>query len=69
MRQKWFADFRTFVRDAPDMDTAVSVIDPAWNEVVPTTYLLGRDGRMIMRIQGKKTFDEFRAAALAALAE
>lgn len=67
-RQKWFADFHTLVRDAPDMDTAVSVIDAAWNEIVPTTYLLGRDGRVLVRIQGKKSRDEFRQAAQAALA-
>jgi thiol-disulfide isomerase/thioredoxin len=68
-RQKYFAAFRTVVRDAPDMDSAVSVVDPAWNEVVPTTYLIGRDGRMLARLQGKKTHAEFRAAALAALAQ
>ncbi len=67
-RQKWFAGFRTFVRNAPDMDTAVSVFDPAWNEIVPTTYLLGRDGRIVTRIQGKKSREEFREAALQALA-
>ena len=68
-RQKWFAGFRTLVRASGDMDAVVSVIDPAWNEVVPTTYLLARDGRMITRIQGKKTRAEFRAAALEALGE
>jgi len=66
-RQKYFAGFRSLVRNSTDMDAAVSVVDPAWNEVVPTTYLIGRDGRMLSRIQGKKTLAEFRAAALAAL--
>ena len=66
-RQKYFPEFRTFVRDATDMDAVVSVVDPAWNEIVPTSYLIGRDGRVIERIQGTKTRAEFRAAALAAL--
>lgn len=66
-RTRYFPAFRTLVRDAPDMDAAVSVVDPAWNEIVPTTYLLGRDGTVLQRIQGKKTRAEFRAAAQAAL--
>jgi thiol-disulfide isomerase/thioredoxin len=66
-RQKYFPEFRTFVRDAGDMDAVVSVVDPAWNEIVPTSYLIGRDGRVIERIQGKKSREEFRQAALAAL--
>jgi thiol-disulfide isomerase/thioredoxin len=67
-RQKYFAGFRTLVRDTSDMDAAVSVVDPAWNEIVPTTYLIGAGGRTLSRIQGKKTLAEFRAAALDALA-
>ena len=67
-RQKYFVAFRSLVRNTTDMDAAVSVVDPAWNEVVPTTYLIGRDGRMLTRTQGKKTLEEFRAAALEALA-
>jgi thiol-disulfide isomerase/thioredoxin len=66
-RRRYFPAFRTLVRDAPDMDAAVSVVDPAWNELVPTTYLVGRDGKLLQRIQGKKTREEFRAAAQAAL--
>jgi len=68
LRQKYFAGFHTLVRNSTDMDALVSVVDPAWNEVVPTTYLLGRDGRTLSRIQGKKTVEEFREAVLAALA-
>ncbi len=67
-RQKYFATFRSLVRNSTDMDAVVSVVDPAWNEIVPTTYLIGRDGRTLTRMQGKKTLEEFRAAALEALA-
>jgi hypothetical protein len=38
------------------------VIDPAWNEVVPTTYILDRSGKVRARIQGKKTLEEFKTA-------
>ncbi len=67
-RQKYFAGFRTLVRTTSNMYDAVSPIDPGWNEIVPTTYLIGRDGKVLTRIQGKRTAEEFRAAAMAALA-
>jgi glutathione peroxidase-family protein len=44
------------------MDELARVIDPTWNEVVPTTYFLDRDGRVVKRIQGKRTLEEFRLA-------
>ena len=50
--------------DEPDMDTVVSVVDPAWNEILPTTYLIGRDGQVARRIQGRKSLEEFRALVL-----
>lgn len=60
--RKFFPAFRTWQRAGSDMDTVVSVIDPAWNEILPTTYLLGRDGRVVERIQGVRSYEEFRAA-------
>ncbi|MEZ5500161.1 MAG: redoxin domain-containing protein [Steroidobacteraceae bacterium] len=59
-RRKFFPAFLTYVRDSPDMDSLVSVIDPAWNEILPTTYVLGRDGLVARKIQGVKTYEEFR---------
>lgn len=67
LRDKRFPSFRTYARAQGDADDLVSVIDPAWNEVVPTTYVLDRSGDVHARIQGKKSFEEFRAAVLAAL--
>lgn len=60
-RAKHFAGFRSLLRGTPDMDAAVSVVDPAWNELLPTTYLIGRDGRVVKRLQGKRTLDQLRA--------
>ena len=42
------------------MDSIVSVVDPAWNEILPTTYLIGRDGQVAKKIQGKRTLEQFR---------
>ena len=67
-RLKYFAGFHSLVRHSTDMDAVVGVVDPAWNDIVPTTYLIGRDGQTLSRIQGKKTAEEFREAVLEALA-
>ena len=59
---KHFPDLRTFGRETRDMDGTVSVLDPAWNEVLPTSYVLGRDGQVATRLQGGKTAAQFEAA-------
>lgn len=59
---KWFPAFSSYLSLERDMDDLVSVIDPAWNEVLPTTYLLNRDGSVAERIQGTYTKEEFVAA-------
>lgn len=61
-RSRYFPSFRTYARAGAEMDELAQVIDPTWNEVVPTTYLLDREGRVVKRIQGKKTLEEFRVA-------
>ena len=61
-RSRYFPAFRTYARAGAEMDELAQVIDPTWNEVVPTTYLLDREGRVVKRIQGKKTLEEFRSA-------
>jgi thiol-disulfide isomerase/thioredoxin len=59
--EKWFPTFSTYLSVENDMDTMVSVIDPAWNEVLPTSYVLGRDGEIAARIQGGSSAAEFAA--------
>lgn len=64
---KWFPAFSTYVSAEPDMDSIVSVIDPAWNEVLPTSYILARDGTIAARIQGGSSAEDFAAAIRPAL--
>ena len=66
-RKKYFPAFLTYARSGPEMDELASVIDPAWNEVVPTTYILDRQGKPVARLQGKKSLAEFREAVRKAL--
>jgi thiol-disulfide isomerase/thioredoxin len=63
-QRKYFPALRTFQRTESDMDTLVSVMDPSWNEVLPTTYLIDRDGKVAERIQGVRSYGEFRAAVV-----
>jgi thiol-disulfide isomerase/thioredoxin len=66
-RKTYFPAFVTFARSGPQMDELASVIDPAWNEVVPTTYIVDRQGKPVARLQGKKSLAEFREALRKAL--
>ena len=63
-RDRLFPEWKTYQRAEADMDTLVSVIDPAWNEILPTSYLLDRDGNLIRVIFGGKSYAEFEAAVL-----
>lgn len=59
---RYFPAFRTLARDAASLDSFASVLDGAWNEVMPTSYVLDRDGTVVRRIQGGKPYAEFAAA-------
>jgi thiol-disulfide isomerase/thioredoxin len=59
---RWFPGFESYLRTDPELDTIASVIDPAWNEIMPTTYIIDRDGKVARLIQGKVSKDEFLAA-------
>lgn len=59
-RKRYFPNFLTYARSGPDLDELTRVIDPAWNEVVPTTYIIDRSGQIKRRIQGRKSLEQFR---------
>lgn len=70
----WVAEFKashfpalaSFINVEPDMDALVSMIDPVWNETLPTSYILNRDGEVVRKIQGKKPIEFFREQLIAA---
>ena len=59
-----FPDFVSYARLDPDMDTVVSVVDTAWNEILPSSYILDRDGSVAEQIQGGQPIDVFEAAVV-----
>jgi len=66
-RARYFPEFTTYSRGDAEMDAIASVVDPAWNEVLPTTYILSRDGKVHARVQGRKSLAELRSLVEAAL--
>lgn len=62
LMDRFLPGFTTYARLDYEMSTPVAVIDPAWNEIVPTSYLLDRDGRVAAKIQGGKSKEDFAAA-------
>ena len=59
-----FPDWDTFQSAEAEMDRFVSVIDPAWNEVLPTSYLIDRTGSVTKILFGGKSYEDFEAALL-----
>jgi peroxiredoxin len=66
-RLKFFPTFTTWLREESDMDSIASVVDAAWNEILPTTYIIGRNGKLRTKIQGVRSAEQFRASIEAAL--
>ncbi len=66
-RRQHFPAFSSFLRNEPDMDSIASTVDAAWNEILPTTWILARDGKVAHRVQGRRSREEFRLLIEAAL--
>ena len=59
-KAKHFPTLVSFINAELDMDTLVSVIDPVWNETLPTSYIFNREGEVVKKVQGKKPIEFFR---------
>ena len=65
-KAKHFPTLVSFINSELDMDTLVSVIDPVWNETLPTSYIFNREGAVVKKVQGKKPIAFFREQLVAA---
>lgn len=65
-KARHFPALASYINAEPDMDALVSTIDPVWNETLPTSYILNRDGEVVRKIQGKKPIEVFREQLIAA---
>ena len=65
-KAKHFPTLVSFINAEQDMDTLVSVFYPVWNETLPTSYILNRNGEVVNKVQGKKPIIFFREQLVAA---
>ncbi len=61
-RDKWFPAFDTYRSTETDWDDLASVVDPAWDQVLPTSFVIDRDGQLGKIVTGGKSYREFAAA-------
>ena len=52
-KAKHFPTLVSFINAELDMDMLVSVIDPVWNETLPTSYIFNRDGEVVKKFRAK----------------
>jgi thiol-disulfide isomerase/thioredoxin len=58
---KRFPGFVSYLCKESDHDKFASVIDPAWNEIMPTNFLIDRTGKLRATLTGGKSYEEFEA--------
>ena len=66
-RDRHFPEWQSWQSAEPEMDRFVSVIDRAWNDVLPTSYLIDREGTLAKVLFGGKSFEAFETALLEVL--
>lgn len=54
--------FTTYHCSESQPDKLISVLDPSWSDIVPTSYILDTDGTLKATLQGRKSFEAFAAA-------
>lgn len=60
--QKQLPDFINYLQKEDDPEKFVSVMDKAWEGVVPTNFLFDRVGNLKSKLIGGKSYEEFDAA-------
>ncbi len=45
-------------------DKLVSVLDPAWDEIIPTTYVLDQKGELSVKLVGRRSYEQFEEAVI-----
>jgi thiol-disulfide isomerase/thioredoxin len=53
--------FATYHSQEPEPEKFVSHLDPGFNGIIPTTYVLDRQGHLKATLMGRKTYDEFES--------
>ena len=67
--KKRFPGFISYLCKESDHDKFASVIDPTWNEIMPTNFLIDHTGKLRATLTGGKTYEEFEVAIMPLLEE
>ena len=52
-KAKHFPTLVSLINSELHMNPLVIVIEPVWNETLPTSYILNREGEVVKKVQGK----------------
>ena len=61
-RDQWFPEFKTFHFNDTDWFALVQALDPNWSSILPTSFIVGRDGAVVDTLTGGKDYDGFETA-------
>lgn len=63
-RDEWFPELRTYHNQTLDWFDLIESLDPDWIGVLPSSFLLNRDGEVVDTITGGQDYATFEAAIL-----
>ncbi|MCA1615677.1 MAG: TlpA family protein disulfide reductase [Acidobacteria bacterium] len=65
--RKMKATMPAYILNTPDVEAAMSLVDPRWNGELPATFLLDREGKIVFKHFGRVILAELRPALEKAL--
>ena len=63
-RDRWFPELRTYHNQTQDWYQLIESLDPEWIGILPTSFLIDRDGAVVDTITGGQDYATFEAAVL-----
>lgn len=61
-RDEWFPDFSTYHIADDDWYSVVGLVEPKWSSVLPTSFIIDRDGGLAATVTGGQDYAAFEAA-------
>lgn len=61
-RDKWFPTLKTWHSTSDDWYELIAALDPRWSGILPTSFVLDRDGNVVATITGGRDYAGFEAA-------
>jgi thiol-disulfide isomerase/thioredoxin len=61
-RDEWFPEFKTFYTANEDWYQLIGVLDTNWSSILPTSFVLDREGAVVETLTGGRDYAAFEAA-------